>query len=67
MYRKSYCFSLIVGRGIGGVGISKIIKFYVKVFYVMGKGLSGNLMVLNVDRSCDKGVNLSRSVCVLVW
>ena len=28
--------------GVGG-GVSKMLKFYVKVFYVMGKALSGKL------------------------
>ena len=34
--RKSYCTS-------PGVGVSKMLKFYVKVFYVLGKALSGEL------------------------
>ena len=41
-----------------GVGVSK--KFNVKVFYVMGKALSGELSC-PCDRSCNitnKGVNL---------
>ena len=38
--RKSYC--TIVGVG-GGGGVSKMLKFYIKVFYVMGKALSGEL------------------------
>ena len=29
-----------------GVGISKMLKFYVKVFYVMGKALTGKLSCL---------------------
>ena len=43
MYRKSNCTSSGVGGiGIdGGVGVSKMLKFYVEVFYVMGKALSG--------------------------
>ena len=50
--RKSYCTTHGVGVGIvvgGGVGISK--KFNVKVFYVMGKALSGELSC-PCDRSC---------------
>ena len=40
-----------VGVGIGGgVGVSK--KFNVKVFYVMGKALSGELSC-PCDRSCE--------------
>ena len=41
---KSYCTTpgVSVGGGVGGgVGVSK--KFNVKVFYVMGKALSGSL------------------------
>ena len=29
-----------------GINISKILKFYIKVFYVMGKALSGELSCL---------------------
>ena len=48
MYRKSYCtIHGEDGRGWGGggsgIGISKMSKFYVKDFYVMGKVLSGKL------------------------
>ena len=32
-----------VGVGIGSSGVSKMLKLYVKVFYVMGKALSGEL------------------------
>ena len=49
--RKSYCTTPGVGDGIGGdVGVSK--KFNVKVFYVMGKVLSGELSC-PCDRSCS--------------
>ena len=44
--RKSYCTTtgVGVGVGIGGVvGVSKMLKFYVKVFYMMGKALSSEL------------------------
>ena len=34
-----------------GVGVSKMLKSYVKVFYVMGKALSGELSC-PCDRSC---------------
>ena len=44
--RKSFCTTPGVGVG---VGISK--KFNVKVFYVMGKALSGELSCA-CDRSC---------------
>ena len=54
--RKSYCTTPGVGIGVGigvgvggGVGVSK--KFNVKVFYVMGKALSGELSC-PCDRSC---------------
>ena len=41
-----------VGVGIGvGVGVSKMLKLHVKVFYVMGKALSGELSC-PCDRSC---------------
>ena len=33
------------------IGVSKMFKFYVKVFYVMGKALSGELSC-PCDRSC---------------
>ena len=38
---QSYCTT--VGLGGGGVGFSKIIKFYVKSFCLIGKVLSGEL------------------------
>ena len=44
--RKSYCTTPGVG---GGVGVSK--KFNIKVFYVMGRALSGELSC-PCDRSC---------------
>ena len=50
VFLKSYCTTPGVGVGIGGVvGVSK--KFNVKVFYVMGKALSGELPC-PCDRSC---------------
>ena len=53
--RKSYCttpgIGVGVGVGVGGGGVSKIESFYVKVFYVMGEGLSGELSC-PCDRSC---------------
>ena len=49
--RKSYCTTPDVAVGVGGgVGVSK--KFNVKVFYVMGKALSGELSC-PCDRSCS--------------
>ena len=56
--RKSYCTTPGVGVGVGGVGagvggISK--KFNVKVFYAMGKALSGELSC-PCDRSCLSGL-----------
>ena len=50
--KKSCCTTVGVGVG-GGVGVSKMLKFYVKVFYVMGKALSGELSY-PCDRSCFK-------------
>ena len=42
LYRKSYC--TIPGVGIGSlVCMDKMLKFYVKSFYLMGKVLSGEL------------------------
>lgn len=38
MYRKSYCTTI----GVGGEGDSKTI-FFIKVFFVMGKALIGEL------------------------
>ena len=38
------------GVGVGG-GVSKMLKLYIKVFYVMGKALSGKLSC-PCDRSC---------------
>ena len=54
--QKSYCTTPGVGVGVGvgvggGVGVSKMLKFYFKVFYVMGKALSGELSC-PCDRSC---------------
>ena len=58
--RKSYCTTPGVGVGVGvgvsvggdggGVGVSK--QYNVKVFYVMGKALSGELSC-PCDRSCS--------------
>ena len=46
MYRKSFYtasgIGFVRGSGIGG-GASEMFKFYVKVFYVMGKVLSCKL------------------------
>ena len=44
------CVGIGVGGGVGG-GISVGIKFNIKVFYVMGKALSGELSC-PCDRSC---------------
>ena len=52
--RKSYCTTTGVGVGVGvrgGGGVSKCLSFYVKLFYVMGKALSGELSC-PCDRSC---------------
>ena len=49
--RKSYCTTPGIGVG-GGVGVRKMLSFYVKVFYVMGKALSGELSC-PCDRSCS--------------
>ena len=40
MYRKSNCTTLNISLG---VGVSRMIKFYIKVFYVMRRALSGKL------------------------
>ena len=43
---------LLYYPGVGvSIGISKMLKFYVKVFYVMGKALKGELSC-PCDRSC---------------
>ena len=42
----SYCITPNVGVGVSvgfGIGVSKTLKFYAKVFYVMGRELSGEL------------------------
>ena len=47
-----YYPSVGVGVGVGGgVNISKMLKFYVKIFYVMGKAQSRELSC-PCDRSC---------------
>ena len=46
--------------GSGGVAVSKMLKFYVKVFYVMGRALSGGLCC-PCDRSCFNINSLSVS------
>ena len=43
MYRKSYCNTPDMGIDIGGGSVSKMLKFDVKVSYVTGKTLSGEL------------------------
>ena len=48
--RKSYCTTTGVSL-CGGIDISRMLKFYVKVFYVMGKTLSGELSC-PCNRSC---------------
>ena len=45
MYRKSYCTTSSFG-----VIVSKLFKFYVLSFYMIGKGLSGAILL--VDGSC---------------
>ena len=40
IYRKSYCTTSGVG---GGISVSKMLKFYIKIFYVKGKALSSEL------------------------
>ena len=54
--RKCFCSTPGVGVDTGGSfgdggSVSKMLKFYVKVFYVMGKVLSGELSC-PCDRSC---------------
>ena len=41
MYRKSYCTTPRVGGGGGSV--DKMLKFYIKSFYLMGKAITGKL------------------------
>ena len=61
--RKSSCTTPSVGVGVG-VGVSK--KFNVKVFYVMGKALSGELSC-PCDRSCLKGCVSLGSTEINFW
>ena len=47
---------------VGGSGISEIFKFYIKVFYVMGKVLSGELSCMGtglVFTCCGTNVECS--------
>ena len=46
MFRKSYCTTSGIGIGVCG-DISKMLKFYVKVLYMVGKAQ------LYVDKSCQ--------------
>ena len=55
---KSYCTTVGVGSGV-----SKMLKFYIKVFYVMGKALSGKLSC-PCDRSCFKVYDIFTDHCV---
>ena len=58
--RKSYCTTPGVGVGVdGSVGVSK--KFNVKVFYVMGKALSGELSC-----PCDRSFYIVRHRILLL-
>ena len=44
MYRKSFCITPGIGVGGGSrVDVSKMLKLYIKVFYVMGKVLLDEL------------------------
>ena len=43
MYRKSYGTAPGVGFGFGSSSVDKMLKFYVKDLFVMGKALSGEL------------------------
>ena len=49
--RKSYCTTPGIGVGLDGGSISKCLSFFVKVFYVIGKALSGELS-FPCERSC---------------
>ena len=46
----SYCTTLCVGIGGigGGISISKMLKFSAKVFYVIGKALSGEVSCMQL-------------------
>ena len=59
MYKKSYCTTPGVGVG-GGSDVSKILKFYIKVFNVVGKALSGEL-------SCTRTSLLVAAVIVVCF
>ena len=48
MYRKSYCTTPDIIVGVYGSGsISKVLKFYVAVYYVIGKALSDELSCMH--------------------
>ena len=52
LYHPGVGVGVGINVGVSGVvGVSKMLKFYVKVFYVMGKALSGELSC-PCDRSC---------------
>ena len=53
MYWKSYCTipGAGVGVGVSGGDMDKMLKFYIKSFYVMGKG-AVRRATLSADRSC---------------
>ena len=56
MYRKSYCTT--VGIGVGGGGVDKMFKFYVKVFSSDVQGTVWRA-ILYTDRSCSNYLPLS--------
>ena len=41
--QKSYCTTPCVSIGGGSISVDNMLKFYIIVFYVMGKGLPGKL------------------------
>ena len=45
--------NISVGISVGG-GISKMLKFYIKVFYVMGKVLSGKVFCVSLILLLDR-------------
>ena len=52
MYGMSCCTTLAISSAVdiigisSGVGVSKMLDFILKFFYVMGKGLSGELFYM---------------------
>ena len=75
MYRKSYCSTPNIGAvAAEGSALAKCLSFYIKVFGVMGKELTGELSCTQIGlvlfkqviiESDSHGVNTSFSSCAV--